>query len=177
MAHTIQYMEALSGKAPKIVSILEGTSETFKKGSIVVYDNSEDGVVEQALTAGVPNAVVAWGIALADATNVTSGFAEIPVQKIRPGDIFSCAVASDQDTLAAPVIDHRGDKMGIIKLSTTGGDGTEWAADTGETNWVKVVDLDPRDVARRGSAAGLTAGDRILFTFLNTVVDSDGAIA
>jgi hypothetical protein len=178
MAHTIQYQYNVFGAGnPQIVEALEGTSETFKKGALVLYDDSEDGWVIVPSTNGVPDAQAMFGIALKDATNVTSSFATIPVLVPRPGDVFSAAVASDLDTLAAPGIDKRGDLAGLIFLSSTAGAGTEVAVDSGNTNWVRIQDLHPQDVARRGGISSLAAGDRVLFTFLGAVIDSNGTQA
>lgn len=172
---TIEWVRNASSPSagPMVRTYAEGASETFKKGNPVIYDDSEDGVVAIGHSSGVPSAQTMLGIALQDATGVTGS--DIDVLIPTDSDIFSAALASDQDTLVIPAADGvDGELFGIIKLSTTGGAGTEWAVDTGNTNWVAVVDYDYRDIARRGGKANLAAGDRVLFRFLGTIIDSAG---
>jgi hypothetical protein len=182
--HTIKWSYNIYGAgSPKIVSYLEGTSETFKVGSPVIYDNSEDGVVALAQSSGVPDARTFLGIALDDATNVTSSFATIAVLIPSPGDVFETCLASAEGTSLAPTADIRGTNMDIIEVTTgylaqaKAAAGTEWALDDSETRWVKVIDLHPQDIALRGSIASLTTGDRVLFRFLASVLDAAGSQA
>lgn len=176
MSHTLTWRYNVYGGGAIFRRVPEGDSETFSKGSLLHFDESEDGVVEVARTAGVPDAQTMYSIAVEDANNNTDN-AEMDVLIPRPGDVFSAPLASDEDTLVAPTIDFIGDLVGIIKLSSTGGDGTEYAADSGNTNWAKVIDLDPQDVEKRDGRANLQAGDRVLIQFLGAVLDSDGSIA
>jgi hypothetical protein len=152
----------------------EGASETFKKGNPVIYDDSEDGVVAIGHSSGVPSAQTMLGIALQDATGTTGS--DIDVLIVQPADVFSASLASDETTLVAPAADGvEGELFGIIKLAAgAGGDATEWAVDTGNTNWVRVIDYDYRDIGRRGGKANLVAGDRVLFQFLGAIIDSAG---
>lgn len=154
----------------------EGDSETYKKGAPVEMDASEDGLVELARTSGVPDNQTMYGIAQEDASNGTDN-PEVDVLVPRPGDIFECSLASDEDTVVQPTIDHVGDLVGIIKLSATGGAGTEYVADTGNSNWAKIIDLHPQDVERRGGRGSLVAGDRVLIQFLGAILDSAGSQA
>jgi len=66
---------------------LEANSQTFKAGNFV-YLNSG------AVTLSADGDVPVYGIALKDATNVTSGNIEIPIQVIDTGDTVSITVAS-----------------------------------------------------------------------------------
>ena len=168
----LEWVSSSTGKY-RVRTYPEGDSATFKRGALVIYDDSEDGVNEVAVTAGVPGAQTFIGVALQDA----SGTSDTDIDVLIPtdDDVFSAPLASDQDTLVAPAADGvYGELFGLIKLSATGGTGTEWVVDTGNTNWVKVVDYDPRDVARRAGIANLAAGDRVLFRFLGAVIDSAG---
>jgi hypothetical protein len=153
----------------------EGTSETFPKAAPVVHDASEDGIVEVPGTAGVPTTAAMLGLALEAASGTAGTVRDVEVP--RPGDIYECSLASDQDTMVAPTVDHIGDLVGIIKLSTTGGAGTEYVADTGNTDWAKIIALHPQDIARRGGVSSLVAGDRVLIQFLGAVLDAAGSQA
>ena len=158
---------------PMIRTYPEGDTETFKRGAFVIYDDSEDGIVEVTRSSGVPSAATMLGIALEDATGTSD--TDIDVLIPTDGDVFSAVLASDQDTLVAPAADGvYGELFSIVKLSTTGGAGTEYAVYTGATDWVKVIDYDPRDIARRGAIASLVAGDRVLFRILGSVIDAAG---
>lgn len=174
---SLEWVKNSRGVPPLIRTYPEGTSETFKKGAPVIYDDSENGVVEITVSAGVPSAQTMLGIALQDASG-TNG-TDIDVLIPTDDDVFSAWLASDQDTLVAPAQDGvYGELFGLIKGSTTLGAGTEWGVDTGNTNWVVVLDYDYRDVARRGGTAnlvsGMSAGDRVLFRFLGTIIDGAG---
>lgn len=169
-----------------IVTMPEGTSESFKKGALVAYDLSENGIVEVARTAGVPDVEAAFGIALEDAT----GTAGTDLDVLIPGadDEFVVALASDQDTPVAPSIDSIGDAVGLVKLSTTGGAGTEYVAvpgvDQSDLEWARVQRLYGPDVEKRGGInATFSAGDRVVIrfgarAFMGTgVSDIDGQVA
>lgn len=188
--HTIEWVKNLNGNPNYLVHTYpEGDSETFKKGAILKWDDSEDGVVEIALSSGVPTTQTILGFALQDASGTSD--TDIDVLIPRPGDVFSAMVGSAEGTLAAPGRDLPGQLVGLIKFSTAataGADhnsqtaaGTEYGVDTGNTNWAKVVDYDYRDLMRVGGSAAdvsnLQAGDRVLFTILNSVLDSDGTQA
>ena len=170
---TLEWVKNDRGTPALIRTYPEGASETFKKGAPVIYDDSEDGVVEIAVSSGVPSAQTMLGFALQDASGTTG--TDIDVLIPQDGDVFSAALLSDQDTLVAPASDGvYGEPFGLIKMSSTAGAGTEWGVDNGNTNWVLVIDYDPRDVARRGGISSLTAGDRVLFRVLGTIIDSTG---
>lgn len=174
--HTLKWRYNVYGGGAIYKSKPEGDSESYKKGAPLVMDASEDGLVELARTAGVPDNQTMYGVATKDGVNDTANL-DVDVLIPRPGDVFSCSLASDQDTLVLPTIDHIGDLVGIIKLSTTGGAGTEYVADTGNTNWAKIIDFDPQDVERRGGVGSLVAGDRVLIQFLGAILDSAGSQA
>ena len=174
--HTLKFRKNVYGSGMLVREYPEGASETYKKGSILVYDLSENGVAETAVSSGVPAAQDFLGLALEDASGVTAQVQDVQIP--RPGDIFSCSLASDQDTLVIPTLDHIGTLVGLILLSSTGGRGDEYVADTGNTNWAKIVDIDPQDLARRGGlVASLAAGDRVLIQFLGAILDADGQVS
>lgn len=169
------------GKDPQIREYPEGTSETFKKGALVIFDRSEDGVVEVTRTAGVPDNQNFLGIALKDATG-TAGKV-IPVLIPRAGDVFKASLASDQNTDVAPAGDDRGQLYGILKRASGTPSGS-YVLDNATTTWVKVLDVDPEDVAKRGgdlvsaTLPTMTAGqDSLLFQFQEAVLDNIGSQA
>ncbi len=151
----------------------EGDTETYAKSSIVVYDESEDGIVEVAVTSGVPDLQHILGLAMEDASGTSDQIQDVLIP--RPGDVFECSIASDQDTVVAPTLDMVGDRVGIILLSSTGGKGDEYVAHSAATNWAKIINVHPADVERRGGVGSLVAGDRVLIQFLSTVLEADGS--
>jgi len=178
MAYAIEWVKNAAGKPANIRDYPEGTSETFKKGALVIYDRSEDGVVEVALAAGVPSDQNFLGIALKAATGTAAK--PIPVLLPQSGDIFKATLASNETTDAAPTGDDRGQLRGLIKKSADG----KFVVDTGNTTWVKVLDINPQDVTKRGLdivaalASGFTAGeDGVLFQFQEGVLDNAGGQA
>lgn len=176
----IAWVKNESGKPPLIREYLEGTSEAFVKGDLVIMDRSEDGLVALANTAGVPTNRTFIGIALDDATNVTSGFKGIPVLLPQGSDVFSAAVASDQDTAVTPTADDRGKAFGLIKTTSTYDAKLPFVIDNGNTNWIKIIDVHPQDVQRLGgqfpdSLPTLDATTRLLFQFLSSVLVVDGS--
>jgi hypothetical protein len=153
-----------------IVALPEGTSETFKKGALVAYDLSENGIVEVGRSSGVPTIESCFGIALEDASGTAAADVEILIPSADAE--FVCAVATDADTMLAPALDMLGAAVGIVKLSTTGGAGTEYVAvyaatfDESDLEWARCVRFYGPDVEKRGGyAATFTAGDRIVIRF------------
>ena len=172
--YTLKWVKNVYGGGAFYQDYPEGDSETYKKGAILVYDESEDGVVEVARTAGVPDLQHILGIAQEDASGVSDQIQDLQIP--RPGDVFEAALLSDQDTLVAPTLDNIGDRVGIIKMSTSASTaGTEYGAATNATNWAKIINVHPADVERRGGVGSLVAGDRVLIQFLNTVLEADGS--
>ena len=168
MASTIEWYSSANGAPTRIVRVPEGTSQSFNKGDLLIYDISDDGVVILPDTSGVPDAQDLYGIALQDASG-TDG-TEIDVLIPQAGDIFAASLASAESTEVAPVRSAvTGQPYGLIQL-TTG----EYVVDNGNTNWVKVLGLHPQDVAVRQSKTTLNAGDRVLFKFLEAVLDNAG---
>ena len=173
---TLKWAYNVNGMGDIVKTQPEGDSETYKQGTPVVMDASEDGLVELARTAGVPDNQTMYGLALKDAANGTDN-PDVDVRIPRPGDVYECSLASDEDTISAPTIDNIGDLVGIIKLSSTGGEGVEYVADSGNTNWAKIIDVHRQDVARRGGIGSLAAGDRVLIQFLDSILNSAGSQA
>lgn len=88
-------LQATSGKIPQIIyGNLEANSQSFKAGQFV-YANSG------AITVSADGDVPVLGIALADATNVSTGNVAIPVQVIGPDDEVLIQVCSASGTLEA----------------------------------------------------------------------------
>lgn len=182
---TLTWVKNSSGRPAHIRQLPEGTSETYKKGALLMWDVSEVGVVEGARTAGVPDADSGYGIALEDASGTSGDLQDVLIPQ--EGDIFMASLASDQDTIIAPVAaTHIGLGVGLVKLSTTGGAGTEYVVNTADDDSGQIVDIYGPDVEKRGGrAATFTAGDRVLFTFSAgffsnrgaTVTAGDGQVA
>ena len=177
LRQTLTWVKNSRGTPALIRLIPEGAGETYKKGALLLYDESEDGVVETGRAAGVPTTQLVLGIALQDASGVQGTDQDVLIPTA--DDIFVAALASDQDTVTAPGIDFIGDAVGLIKLSSTGGAGTEYVVDSGNVNWGRVIGLYGPDQEKRGGILSTTfvAGDRVLFQFLSSVVTSDGSIA
>lgn len=174
---TINWVKNANGTPPLIRDYVEGTSEAFVKGDLVIYDQSENGVVALAGTSGVPTARTFLGIAMADANNVTSGFATIPVLLPQGSDVFSAAVASDENTAVTPTIDDIGQAYGLIKTTSTYDSNLPFVLDNANTNWVKVIDVHPQDNQRLGgegpTIATLESTTRLLFQFLSSILVVD----
>ena len=85
--------------------ILEADSQSFKAGHFVY-------LVSSALTLYPGGDIPVYGIALKDATTVSTGHIEIPVQTIHPGDLVSITVATSSDvpeaanTVCAPGVSY-----------------------------------------------------------------------
>lgn len=180
MAATVQGIEWVkneSGKPAQIIPYPEGTGETFKKGALVIFDRSEDGVVEVTLAAGVPSDQNFLGIALKDASG-TQG-TEIPVLIPTANDVFSAELSNNSQTVfTAPAGDDRGQNYGLIKMSVS----LKFVVDKNASTWVKVLDVDPRDVAKEQAdpLSALTAmkvNQRLTFKFLESVLDNPGSQA
>lgn len=185
---TLNWVKNGRGTPAFVVTRLEGTSETYKKGALLMYDVSETGVVECARSSGVPSVDNAYGIALEDASGTALSDQDVLIPL--PGDLFAAALATDADTVIAPVAaSHIGQSVGIVKLSTTGGAGTEYVALFGggaDDTWGTIVDLYKPDVEKRGGiSATFSAGDRVVIQFnansfvhrVNNETLVDGSIA
>lgn len=167
------------GTPAHVETYAEGTSESFIKGDLVIYDRSENGVVALTATSGVPDTVAFLGIALEDATTTAGS----PIDVLIPNhdDIFSAVLCSAQNTLVAPDHDNIGQLYSLVKnsgsLSNVYG-----VVEGGTDDFVKIIRLDPQDQARQGidpwaATQTGTAGDRVYFKFLATAIDSSGTQA
>jgi hypothetical protein len=84
-----------NGSIPYVqYGILEANSQSFKAGHFVY-------LVSAAATLYPGGDIPLYGIALKDATNVSTGNIEIPIQVIVPGDLVSINVATSADVLQA----------------------------------------------------------------------------
>jgi hypothetical protein len=175
----MKWVGSKSGSNPRVIPRSEGTSETFAIGDLVIQDESENGVVGLANTSGVPDAQTFLGIALRAASG-TAGTV-IPVLIPDPDDYFSAVLASAEGTLVAPDQDHVGDLAGLILMNSA--NDSVYAVDTGNTNWVKIIEVHRQDIATRGGDPGdattptMSTGDRVVFRFLGAVIDSDASQA
>lgn len=85
------YILPKEGGMPTVVyGLLEADSQSFKAGHLVYLASG-------ALTLYPGGDLPVYGIALKDATNVTSGHIEVPVAVIDPGDIVVFTVATSAD--------------------------------------------------------------------------------
>jgi hypothetical protein len=80
MAQTIRrWRMNMANDCYRIMEFTEANSQSFKAGDIVKFDSSED------LAIGATGDAAFLGLAMKDATNVTTGNATIPVQVFLPG--------------------------------------------------------------------------------------------
>ena len=178
MSYPIEWVYNEGGVGPLIREYPERTSESFLRGALVIYDRGEDGVVEVARTSGVPNDQNFLGIALRAATGTAGSV--IPVLIPRSGDVFKASKASAEGTDVAPETDDRGQLYGIIKR-TTG----HYVVDSALTTHVKVIDINPEDLAKRGldpfvvqaTTAFVAGNDGLIFRFQEAVLDNAGTQA
>lgn len=195
MATTLSNIPALEwvgtpGTSPLVRDYAEGTGEVFKKGDLVVYDVSEDGVVLAASGDGgvygdtgndeVADNVFNLGIALRDATG-TAG-STIPVLLPTADDVFAAVVFSvDNTTVVAPVGDDIGTLVDFIKADS--GNGLKTGVLRGTAGlWAKIVDVSPQDRSLRGGGFGASeptysAGDRVIVRFQSAALSGKGSIA
>ena len=166
MARTIEFYKGPHGSPASIQTYNEGTSQTFLKGDLVIWDTSDVGVVAVPASSGVPSNQNFLGIALQDATG-TDG-TPIAVLIPQPGEQFSSSLAESEGSFKAPIgsIDV-GEAYGLIK--TTSG---ETVVDQSNGEWVNVISLHPADVQRRDDKETLQVGDRLIFTFQENVLDN-----
>jgi hypothetical protein len=168
-----------NGTPEHIETYAEGTSETFLSGDLVIYDQSENGVVALTATSGVPDTVAFLGIARTAASG-TPGTA-IDVLIPNAGDIFSAILCSAVDTTVAPDHDNIGQLYSLVKNGSTL-DSVYGVLEGGTDDWVKVINLDRQDQARQAidpwaATQTGTAGDRVYFQFLTAALDGSGTQA
>lgn len=145
-----------SGNGPLVLSFKEANSQSFVEGDLVVLNAAGD---ISLATAGVANQIL--GIARKAATNVTSGNIFIPVEVIRPYDVWECNYASGT-TFAASQL---GENHQIVR---TGAGNWEVASGTAATDVrVKVVGtLEGIDGVGHAAGGAYTSGGPILVRFL-----------
>lgn len=175
----IEWMPSYSGSdTPFIVILPEAASQTFKAGTLVVYDQSLNGVKAVANTSGVPDAQTFTGIARHDASGTTADPVEVQIP--RPNDVFAAALASAENTFVAPDDDNRFALFGLIEMDAA--NGSVYALDEGNTDWARGAGLMVQDLNFRGKSpteniSGMSTGDRLLFYFLTSVTDAVGQVA
>jgi len=186
----LEWVGRPGNEGPRVVDYAEGTSETFKKGDLVVYDVSEDGLVIAAQGDGgvygdtgddeVADNVFNLGIALKDATGTAGSL--IPVLLPTAEDEFTCVVfTTDNTTVAAPVGDDIGTLVDFIKADSANGLKTGVLRGTAGL-WAKVVDINPQDRSLRAGGVGAaeptySAGDRVIVRFQVAAITGKGSIA
>lgn len=185
-APTLEWAGASDGTQPVVKDYAEGTSETFNKGDLVVYDASEDGVVIAAQGDGgvfgdtdddeSADNTIHLGIALKDATGTSGSL--IPVLLPRPQDFFAAVVyTTDNTTIAAPVIDDIGKLVDFIRGDSNNNTAVGILRGTGGS-WARVVDLNRQDTQFRGGTIGgeptYSAGDRVLVRFQEDALAASG---
>jgi len=135
----------------------EANSQTFKAGQFV-YLNSG------AVTVSATDAANSCGIAMKDATNVTSGNIEIPYEEVYPGDVIAIRVTNNgTDALASTLT--RGTLYGLYVASNT------CYLDANDTSNDRFAFIDILDVGD-GKAASYWAVARVLDDFAQ-MFDSD----
>jgi hypothetical protein len=162
--YTIEWRRKLGGGLPSVQTFDEGSTETFAKGAPVIYDVSEDGLVEA--TAAATDML---GIAYETASG-TSG-TELDVLIPDDSDVFSATIsATGANSTAVHASTNFGKAFGLLK-STESGETTKWTVNASDTTNVRVVVLgvDPKDTEG-------TSGGRVLFRFISTAYD-DGSQA
>lgn len=178
-AQPIKWVGNANGSPGRFVTKAEGTSETFAKGDLVVYDISENGVVGLTASNGVPDAVEFLGIAQ-EAASGTAG-TPIEIQIPRHDDLFTATLCSGEDTLVAPDQDNVGQLGGLIKMDSN--NNSVYAVDEGTATHVKIEGINGQDLTRLGGSPGdattptMAAGDRVVFRFLAAALDGDGGQA
>lgn len=191
-ASSLEWHGASDGSQPVIRLYPEGTSETFKKGDLVVFDQSENGLVVVPQGDGgvygdtgtaddeVADVYTMLGIALEDASGTAGTLLQVLIP--RPNDFFTCVLFStDNTTIVAPDIDNIGNAVDLIK----GDSNNNLVTGVLENNtgtWGQIVDINPQDTSARGGTIGATlptysAGDRVVFRFFPSALSATGAIA
>lgn len=136
----------------------EADSQSFKIGEFVYLSS---GLATEVATDGT----TVLGMALADATNVTSGHIQIPVLLAKPDTVFSMSCVSD-GTAAATAAAYIGENYGIY------GDTSNSIAtcNINETSNISLrcVGLDPRHVVT-------DTGGRLLVKVITTTSQWDTA--
>ena len=177
-------------EGPEVRDYAEGTSETFKKGDLVVYDVSEDGLVVAAQGDGgvygdtgndeVADNVFNLGIALQDASGTAGTLISVLIPS--QSDRFAAAIFStDNTTVAAPVGDDIGTLVDFIKGDTNNGSKTGVLRGTAGL-WAKIVDISAQDRSFRSGGVGAaeptySAGDRVIVEFQVAALSGKGSIA
>lgn len=196
MATTLSNIPALEWvgtpgvEGPIVRDYAEGTGETFKKGDLVVYDVSEDGLVIAAQGDGgvygdtgndeVADNVFNLGIALKDATGTAGSL--IPVLIPQSSDRFAAVIfATDNTTVTAPVGDDIGTLVDFIKADSNNGSKTGVLRGTAGL-WARIVDVSPQDRSFRAGGVGAaeptySAGDRVIVQFQAAALTGKGSIA
>lgn len=172
--HTIKWSKNVGGGGAIYMDFPEADSQTYLKGTPLIFDISESGVSEVTTSSGPMSAATLLGIATEDAVNNTSN-ALVSVLIPRVSDIFEASVSSSEDAVAAPKEADLGESYNLQLLTSTGGAGGEYTVDNGDetTVVVKVVGYHPQDLEFRGGlVASLAAGDRVLFQFISSALDT-----
>ncbi len=189
-APALEWVGSSDGTQPVVKVYAEGTDETFKKGDIVVFDASEDGLVIAAQGDGgvygdasgddeVADNVFNLGIVLQDASGTSGTLLDVLIP--RSSDEFAAAICTtDNTTLAAPVVDDIGTHVDFIKFDSNNGSKTGVLRGTAGL-WARILDLNRQDTVFRGGTVGgeptYVAGDRVIVQFQVAALSGKGSIA
>lgn len=171
---TLTWVKNSRGTPANYVTKEEGSTQSFKKGAVLDLSSTAQ-LLEADRSSGALVEDAIYGLAAEDATG-TQG-TELDVLIPSADDEFICALASDADTVIAPgagATSQIGAVGGIVKLSTTGGAGTEYVFLAGGTTGdCKIIDFWKPDVEKRGGVSSLVAGDRVVIRFLDATLGAD----
>ena len=187
-ASPLEWAGASDGTQPIVRLYSEGTSETFVKGDLVIYDASENGIVQVTQGDGgvygdsdddeVANGTAHLGIAMEDASGTAGTLLSVLLP--RPQDFFSAVLFStDNTTIAAPDTDNIGTSVDFIKGDTNNNAVTGVLEGTTAGIWANIVGISEQDVLFRGGTPGqgmetMSAGDRVIVRFQPSALSAEG---
>lgn len=191
-AHPLEWAGSSDGTQPVVKLYREGSSETFAKGDLVIFDQSESGLVVVAQGDGgvygdsdndeSADTTNFLGIALKAASGTAGTLIDVLIP--RPQDYFAATLfATDNTTVVAPDEDNIGQILDLIKGDSNNNSATGVLEENtgGGGTWVKVVDLDRQGTTFRGGTIGgeptYAVGDRVIVRFQESALDGTGAQA
>jgi len=139
-----------------VYGILEADSQSFKAGELVYLSSG-------AATVCASDATKVYGIALKDATNVTSGNIEIPILPIYPQDDLIMQVSSGGTVEAANTTCTPGTNYGLVVSSN------HHTVDSAETS-TEVFHFE-RELLKADGSADYWAVVHLLATVAQTLIE------
>lgn len=191
-AAPLEWVSSGDGTPPVVKDYAEGTSETFARGDLVIFDQSENGIVIKTQGDGgvygdtgndeVADVTSFLGIALKAATGTAGSL--IPVLLPRPQDEFAAVLFStDNTTLVAPDVDNIGQIVDLIKGDSNNNSATgvlEPLGGNGEL-WAKIYDIVRQDRVKAAAGPGTEGtyaiGDRVIIRFQPSALGQIGTQA